>query len=230
MQPRQLHSLASAAGVMHESAQGTEIVAWLKTTFRLGHGLCHGGTRVLQAPGLVVAIEDCDEETDMRHAQMVEPHTEAQPSPAARVRRWPERLGWVLSGLVIVFFLVDALGKILRVPQVLAGSQDLEHPLLTEFPSACCCWASRSVLAPEIRRLGAIYLTASSRRGGRACPNRPPSSRTSGRVERRSGDVGGIELRRPACWDRCWDDTESTPPSSVPNERERAGRSRQVRR
>ena len=36
--PRELHSLASAAGVLHERAKSMEIVAWLKATFGLGHG------------------------------------------------------------------------------------------------------------------------------------------------------------------------------------------------
>lgn len=36
--PRELRSLASAAGVLHESAKAMEIVAWLKSTFGLGHG------------------------------------------------------------------------------------------------------------------------------------------------------------------------------------------------
>ena len=36
--PRELHSFARAAGVLHESAKAMEIVAWLKATFGLGHG------------------------------------------------------------------------------------------------------------------------------------------------------------------------------------------------
>jgi hypothetical protein len=36
--PRELHSLARAAGVLHQSAKAMEIVAWLKATFGLGHG------------------------------------------------------------------------------------------------------------------------------------------------------------------------------------------------
>lgn len=36
--PRELHSLARAAGVLHPSAKAMEVVAWLKTTFGLGHG------------------------------------------------------------------------------------------------------------------------------------------------------------------------------------------------
>ena len=97
----------------------------------------------------------------MRHAQMVEPHTQAQPSPASRVRQWPERLGWVLSGLVIVFFLVDALGKILRVPQVVAGSQDLGYPLHTVVPIGLLLLVGAVLYSlPRSAVLGAIYLTA----------------------------------------------------------------------
>ena len=36
--PRELHSLASAAGVLHENAKAMEVVVWLKATFGLGHG------------------------------------------------------------------------------------------------------------------------------------------------------------------------------------------------
>ena len=36
--PREMHKLARAAGVLHEDAKAMQIVAWLKTTFGLGHG------------------------------------------------------------------------------------------------------------------------------------------------------------------------------------------------
>lgn len=36
--PRELHALARAAGVLHEDAKAMQIVAWLRTTFGLGHG------------------------------------------------------------------------------------------------------------------------------------------------------------------------------------------------
>ena len=36
--PRELHSLVSASGVLHDGAKAMEIVAWLKATFGLGHG------------------------------------------------------------------------------------------------------------------------------------------------------------------------------------------------
>ena len=97
----------------------------------------------------------------MRPAQMLEPHTQMQPSPAARARRWPERLGWVLSGLALVFFLIDALGKLLQVPQVLAGSQDLGYPLGTVVPIGVLLLVGAVLYTlPRSAVLGAIYLTA----------------------------------------------------------------------
>jgi DoxX-like family len=95
----------------------------------------------------------------MRRAQTVEPHAEMQASPAARTSRWPERVGWVLSGLV--FFLIDAMGKLLQVPQVLAGSQDLGYPLDTVVPIGLLLLVGAVLYAlPRSAVLGAIYLTA----------------------------------------------------------------------
>jgi hypothetical protein len=97
----------------------------------------------------------------MKEAQMVEPHTQIQPSPAAGARQWPQRLGWVLSGLALVFFLIDALGKLLQVPQVLAGSQDLGYPLGTVVPIGVLLLVGAVLYAlPRSAVLGAIYLTA----------------------------------------------------------------------
>jgi hypothetical protein len=97
----------------------------------------------------------------MRRAQTVEPHTGMQPSPAARTSRWPERVGWVLSGLVLVFFLIDAMGKLLQVPQVLSGSQDLGYPLDTVVPIGLLLLVGAVLYAlPRSAVLGAIYLTA----------------------------------------------------------------------
>ena len=97
----------------------------------------------------------------MREAQTVEPQTQMQSRPAARAGRWRERLGWVVSGLALVFFLIDALGKLLQVPQVLAGSQDLGYPLGTVVPIGVLLLVGAVLYAlPRSAVLGAIYLTA----------------------------------------------------------------------
>lgn len=97
----------------------------------------------------------------MRPAQMLEPNTETQSSSAARGRGWPVRLGWVLSGLVLLFFLIDALGKLLQVPQVLAGSQDLGYPVEMVVPIGVLLLVGAVLYAlPRSAVLGAIYLTA----------------------------------------------------------------------
>jgi len=78
-----------------------------------------------------------------------------------QARRWPERLGWVLSGLALVFFLIDALGKLLQVPQVMAGSQDLGYPIATVVPIGVLLLVGAVLYAlPRSAVLGAIYLTA----------------------------------------------------------------------
>lgn len=78
----------------------------------------------------------------------------------AGVRRWSERLGLVLSGLVLVFFLVDALGKLLEVPQVLAGSQVLGYAPGTVIPVGVLLLIGAVLYAlPRFAVLGAIYLT-----------------------------------------------------------------------
>jgi hypothetical protein len=71
------------------------------------------------------------------------------------------RLGWVLSGLALVFFLMDALGKLLQVPQVLAGTQELGYPLGTVVPIGVLLLIGAILYAfPRSAVLGAIYLTA----------------------------------------------------------------------
>lgn len=74
--------------------------------------------------------------------------------------RWAQRVGLVLSGLVLVFFLVDALGKLLEVPQVLAGSQDLGYAVGTVVPIGLLLLVGAVLYAlPRTAVLGAIYLT-----------------------------------------------------------------------
>jgi hypothetical protein len=84
----------------------------------------------------------------------------SQTGNRAGARRWRERLGWILSGLVLAFFLVDALGKLLEVPQVLAGSQALGYAPGTVVPIGVLLLIGAVLYAyPRSAVLGAIYLT-----------------------------------------------------------------------
>jgi len=97
----------------------------------------------------------------MRDEQVMEPETASQASRSAGASRWPERIGWALSGLVLAFFLVDALGKLLKIPQVLEGSQHLGYPLDTVVPIGVLLLIGAVLYAlPTSAVFGAIYLTA----------------------------------------------------------------------
>ena len=97
----------------------------------------------------------------MKSAQEVESHTVSQASRSAATSRSAERIGWALSGLVTVFFLIDALGKLLQVPQVLQGSQQLGYPPETVVPIGVLLLIGAGLYAlPRSAVLGAIYLTA----------------------------------------------------------------------
>jgi hypothetical protein len=108
-------------------------------------------------------------EMHMSDAQMLEPDLTRQPSSAAEQSSsasnpalgWPVRLGWILSGLVLAFLLMDVLGKLLQVPQVLAGSQALGYPLDTVVPIGLLLLIGGVLYAfPRFAVVGAIYLTA----------------------------------------------------------------------
>ena len=73
---------------------------------------------------------------------------------------WRRRLGALLSGLAIVFFLLDAAGKLLRMEPVMKGTVELGWPdsavvplgLLLLVGALLHAWRTTAVL-------GAIYLT-----------------------------------------------------------------------
>jgi len=83
-----------------------------------------------------------------------------QSAPAGG-RTWNYRIGWVMSGLVIAFLLMDATMKVLALPVVLEASGPLG------FPGAAMARGLGIVLllctllyaAPQTAVLGAILLT-----------------------------------------------------------------------
>ena len=75
----------------------------------------------------------------------------------------PRRLwaGRILSGLAAAFLLLDATGKLLKVPPVIEGSASLGWPESTVFPVGVLLLAGVVLyLVPRTAILGAIYLAA----------------------------------------------------------------------
>ena len=73
---------------------------------------------------------------------------------------WRKRLGLVLSGVTILFFLLDAAGKLMRVEPVLKGTVELGWPVSAVVPLGVLLLAGALLHAlPRTAVLGAIYLT-----------------------------------------------------------------------
>jgi len=73
---------------------------------------------------------------------------------------WRRRLGLVLSSLAILFFLLDAAGKLLQVEPVMKGTVELGWPVSAVVPLGVLLLVGAVLYA--LRRtavLGAIYLT-----------------------------------------------------------------------
>ena len=73
---------------------------------------------------------------------------------------WQRRLGLVLSGLAILFFVVDATGKLLQIEPVMKGTVELGWPVSAVVPLGVLLLLGAVLHA--LRRtavLGAIYLT-----------------------------------------------------------------------
>jgi DoxX-like family len=72
-------------------------------------------------------------------------------------RRW---LGLGLSVLALLFFVVDATGKLLQVEPVLKGTVELGWPLSSVVPLGVLLLAGAALYAiPRTAVMGAIYLT-----------------------------------------------------------------------
>lgn len=73
---------------------------------------------------------------------------------------WHRRVGFVLSVLAIVFFLLDATGKLLQVEPVLKGTVELGWPVTAVVPLGVLLLVGAALHAlPRTALLGAIILT-----------------------------------------------------------------------
>jgi hypothetical protein len=73
---------------------------------------------------------------------------------------WSQRAGVALSALATLFFLVDALGKLLQVEPVLRGTSELGWPATAVVPLGVLLLVGAVLYAlPRTAFIGAIYLT-----------------------------------------------------------------------
>lgn len=73
---------------------------------------------------------------------------------------WSHRIGIGLSALATLFFLVDALGKLMRVEPVVRGTAELGWPATAVVPLGVLLLLGAVLYAiPKTTFLGAIYLT-----------------------------------------------------------------------
>lgn len=76
------------------------------------------------------------------------------------VAPWRRRLGLALSGLATVFFVLDAVGKVLQVEPVIQGTVTLGWPVTAVVPLGLLLLVGAVLHAvPRTSVLGAIYLT-----------------------------------------------------------------------
>jgi len=88
------------------------------------------------------------------------PRAAVVPGSPAAAPAWQRRLGLVLSSLAILFFLLDAAGKLLLVEPVMKGTVELGWPVSAVVPIGMLLLVG--ALLHALRRtavLGAIYLT-----------------------------------------------------------------------
>ena len=73
---------------------------------------------------------------------------------------WRRRIGLGLSGLAVLFFLLDASGKLLQIEPVMKGTVELGWPTSAVVPLGLLLLIGAALLAvPRTSVLGAIYLT-----------------------------------------------------------------------
>ena len=81
-------------------------------------------------------------------------------SAGERSPAWRRRVGIALSVLATAFFLLDAVGKLLRVEPVLRGTQELGWPPSAVVPLGILLLVGALLHAvPRTAVIGAIYLT-----------------------------------------------------------------------
>jgi hypothetical protein len=82
------------------------------------------------------------------------------PTTTFEATPWRRRLGLALSGLAILFFLMDATGKLLQIEPVMKGTVELGWPSSEVMPLGLLLLVGALLHAvPRTSVLGAIYLT-----------------------------------------------------------------------
>jgi DoxX-like family len=81
-------------------------------------------------------------------------------STSLKATPWRQRLGLGLSALTILFFLLDASGKLLQIEPVMKGTVELGWPSSSVIPLGLLLLVGAVLHAvPRTSVLGAIYLT-----------------------------------------------------------------------
>jgi DoxX-like protein len=81
----------------------------------------------------------------------------SQPASGSKAMK---RTGWVLSGLVLLFLLFDAFGKLILMPQVIEATQQIGYPEDLLRPLGIIILLCAALYAiPRTAVLGAILLT-----------------------------------------------------------------------
>jgi len=81
-------------------------------------------------------------------------------STSIKATPWRQRLGLGLSALTILFFLLDASGKLLQIEPVMKGTVELGWPSSAVIPLGLLLLVGAILHAvPRTSVLGAIYLT-----------------------------------------------------------------------
>lgn len=81
-------------------------------------------------------------------------------SAPAVVPKWRKRTGVALSVLAVLFFLLDASGKLLQVEPVMKGTVELGWPTAAVIPLGVLLLVGAILYAvPRTSVIGAIYLT-----------------------------------------------------------------------
>jgi hypothetical protein len=91
---------------------------------------------------------------------VIDPFDDPGNAKTADLPRWRRRAGLGLSALAILFFVLDAAGKLLQVEPVLKGTADLGWPVSAVVPLGVLLLAGAILYAiPRTAVVGAIYLT-----------------------------------------------------------------------
>ena len=81
----------------------------------------------------------------------------SQPAASSKAMK---RTGWILSGLVLLFLLFDAFGKLILMPQVIEATQQIGYPADLLRPLGIIILLCTALYAiPRTAVLGAILLT-----------------------------------------------------------------------